>query len=136
VRERLFRRVSNPDKMDHVLAEELVITISVVKWVALATCVGVIVGGATTAFLKLLYVSDAVMGQYQWYFLLLPVGMFVSSALVQWLAPDAEGHGTEKVIEAVHKQSGRIKPAVVPVKLAATIATIACGGSAGKRPSL
>jgi H+/Cl- antiporter ClcA len=132
VRERLFRRVSNPDKMDHVLAEELVITISVVKWVALATCVGVIVGGATTAFLKLLYVSDAVMGQYQWYFLLLPVGMFVSSALVQWLAPDAEGHGTEKVIEAVHKQSGRIKPAVVPVKLAATIATIACGGSAGK----
>jgi H+/Cl- antiporter ClcA len=52
--------------------------------------------------------------------------------VVKYLAPDAEGHGTEKVIEAVHKHSGRIKAAVVPVKLVATIITIAFGGSAGK----
>ena len=37
--------------------------------------------------------------------------------MIKYLAPGAEGHGTEKVIEAVHKQSGRIKPMVVPIKL-------------------
>ena len=39
---------------------------------------------------------------------------------------------TEKVIEAVHKHSGKIKAAVVPVKIIATIITLASGGSAGK----
>jgi H+/Cl- antiporter ClcA len=118
--------------MDKVLAEELVIFISVMKWVALATVIGAIVGGATAGFLTLLKVSSNYASQFEWYFLLLPVAFFVSSGLVMWLAPDAEGHGTEKVIEAVHQRSGRINLAVVPVKLAATIVTIASGGSAGK----
>jgi H+/Cl- antiporter ClcA len=38
----------------------------------------------------------------------------------------------EKVIEAVHKRSGKIKWTVVPIKLVTTIITIATGGSAGK----
>lgn len=46
--------------------------------------------------------------------------------------PDAEGHGTDKIIEAIHKCSGRIKLLVVPVKLVATIITLVAGGSAGK----
>jgi len=36
------------------------------------------------------------------------------------------------VEETVHKHSGRIKPIVVPVKLVATVITIAAGGSVGK----
>lgn len=52
--------------------------------------------------------------------------------MVKYLAPDAEGHGTEKVIEAIHKRSGKIPILVVPVKLVATIITLATGGSAGK----
>ncbi len=55
-----------------------------------------------------------------------------STALVKYLAPEAKGHGTEKVIEAVHKRSGKMDPHVVPVKLLATVITIATGGSAGK----
>jgi H+/Cl- antiporter ClcA len=128
----LFDGLKGPDKVDKVLAEELVITISVLKWVVLATCVGVMVGGSTGLFLRVLQISSEYAAQYRWYFLLMPVAFLASSALVQWLAPDAEGHGTEKVIEAVHKASGRIRPAVVPVKLVATVVTIACGGSAGK----
>ena len=65
-------------------------------------------------------------------FFLLPVGLFLSVVLTKYLAPDAEGHGTEKVIEAVHKHSGKINAAVVPVKIIATIITLASGGSAGK----
>jgi H+/Cl- antiporter ClcA len=61
-----------------------------------------------------------------------PLGFLGAHLLVKWLAPDAEGHGTDKVIEAVHRRSGRIPLLVAPVKLAATVLTIAGGGSVGK----
>ncbi len=89
-------------------------------------------GLSTTVFLKLLGYSIAAANGYRYYFLLLPAALFLSALVVKYLAPDAQGHGTEKVIEAVHQHSGRIKASVVPVKLVATIITIAFGGSAGK----
>jgi H+/Cl- antiporter ClcA len=112
--------------------ESSVLFISIVKWVILASFVGGIVGVSTTIFLKLLGLSIAFAGSYRYYFLLLPAAMFMSVVIVKYLAPEAEGHGTEKVIEAVHKHAGRMTPMVVPVKLVATIITIALGGSAGK----
>lgn len=60
------------------------------------------------------------------------MAFFLSSLLVKYIAPDAEGHGTEKVIEAIHKYAGKIKASVVPVKLVATLLTLGAGGSAGK----
>jgi len=44
------------------------------------------------------------------------------------LAPDAEGQGTDKVIEAVHKYSKKIKAMVGPVKLIAPVVIIAKKG--------
>ncbi len=114
------------------LTEESVLFVSVLKWVMIATAVGVIVGAATAGFLYLLGWSIA-RGQSQpLYFLSLPVAFFLSAAMIRLFAPDAEGHGTEKVIEAFHKRAGRIAPPVVPVKLLATLVTLAAGGSAGK----
>jgi H+/Cl- antiporter ClcA len=55
-----------------------------------------------------------------------------SSYITKYLAPEAEGHGTEKVIEAVHRHDSKIKAIVVPIKLVTTVITLACGGSAGK----
>ncbi len=98
----------------------------------LASIAGVIVGGAVSLFLKLLNWGTGLHSQFPQYFWFLPVSLFVSSLLVKYLAPDAEGHGTEKVIEAIHKRSGKIPFFVVPVKLVATIITLATGGSAGK----
>ena len=114
------------------VTEQTVIFISILKWFILASCIGAIVGLATTIFLKALNWSTEMTNQYDHYYLLLPVAFFISSVIVKYLAPDAEGHGTEKVIEAIHKHSGKIKPLVVPVKLVATVITIAAGGSAGK----
>jgi H+/Cl- antiporter ClcA len=94
--------------------------------------VGAIVGLSTTAFLLALNFGTTFSNRYAYFFLLLPLAFFVSAALVQYLAPEAEGHGTEKVIEAIHKRSGKIKAAVVPVKLVATVITLIAGGSAGK----
>jgi H+/Cl- antiporter ClcA len=112
--------------------EEAVLFISIIKWAVLATLTGIIVGLSSTFFLKSLGWSMDWAQTHPYYFLLLPVALFLSSLMIKYLAPDAEGHGTEKVIEAVHKRWGKIKLAVVPVKLAATIITIAGGGSAGK----
>jgi H+/Cl- antiporter ClcA len=52
--------------------------------------------------------------------------------LLKYLAPGAEGHGTEKVIEAVRRNGAKVRGTVVPVKLAATLVTITAGGSVGK----
>ncbi|HAM51219.1 MAG TPA: voltage-gated chloride channel, partial [Nitrospiraceae bacterium] len=112
--------------------ESSVLFISISKWIFLASIAGTIVGFSTAIFLKLLGLSMDIAKEYKYYFVLLPLAMFLSVIIVKYLAPEAEGHGTEKVIEAVHKRSGKINPLVVPVKLLATIITIALGGSAGK----
>ena len=114
------------------LKEQGVIFYSVLKWVALSVVVGCMVGASTAVFLKALNWSSGITGSLRYYFLFLPFALFLSALLVKFLAPDAEGHGTEKVIEAVHRHEGVIKAAVVPVKLVATVITIAFGGSAGK----
>jgi H+/Cl- antiporter ClcA len=114
------------------VVEGSVLFISILKWLFLASCIGVLVGISTTVFLKLLGFGILATSQYHYYFLLLPAALFMSALIVKVFAPDAEGHGTEKIIEAVHRHSGKMKLAVVPVKLVATIITIAFGGSAGK----
>ncbi|MDQ7772753.1 MAG: chloride channel protein [Elusimicrobiales bacterium] len=114
------------------ITESTLLFISVVKWVALASGAGAVVGAATAVFLKLLHAATGAAGGFPYYWLLLPAALFASSLLTWYFARDARGHGTEKVIEAVHKRSGRIELKVVPVKLLATIITLACGGSAGK----
>ena len=114
------------------LAEESILFISILKWFVLATGIGAIVGFSTTIFLKALEGSIAYTSSFPFYFFLLPPAFFLSAWTIRRFAPDAEGHGTEKVIEAVHKRMGNIPLAVVPIKLLATVVTIASGGSAGK----
>jgi H+/Cl- antiporter ClcA len=114
------------------ITETSILFISVVKWFALASAVGVLVGGSTALFLWCLNRATQGINTLPLHYALLPVALFLSSLLVKYLAPDARGHGTEKVIEAIHKHGGIIKPLVVPVKLVATVVTLACGGSAGK----
>jgi H+/Cl- antiporter ClcA len=116
----------------HILARQIVLFISVCKWCVLGTLVGVAVGLAVAVFLKALDYSIALTGQFPYYFLLLPIALLVSGAMTKYLASEAEGHGTAMIINALHKRSGRIRPSTVLVKLAATLITIASGGSAGK----
>lgn len=118
--------------MKRRFAEELILFISIIKWVFLATVVGVMVGFSTTLFLRLLNWSRLLSEHYPYYFLSLPLALFLSAVVIKYFAPDARGHGTEKVIEAIHKRSGKINAAVVPVKLVSTIITLAAGGSVGK----
>ncbi|MBI5604390.1 MAG: chloride channel protein [Deltaproteobacteria bacterium] len=122
----------NHDRVKAKIAEESVIFISILKWFVLSTAIGVIVGVATAFFLKILEWATLQTHVSPYYFLFLPIAFFLSALMIKYLAPGAEGHGTEKVIEAVHKQSGKINPMVVPIKLITTVITLAFGGSAGK----
>jgi H+/Cl- antiporter ClcA len=114
------------------LTETSILFVSVVKWFALASVVGVLVGGSTALFLWCLQWATGTLDGVPYHYALLPIALFLSALIVQYLAPDAKGHGTEKVIEAIHQRAGIIKPLVVPVKLLATVVTLAAGGSAGK----
>jgi H+/Cl- antiporter ClcA len=118
--------------MKNKLFEEVTLFASVVKWTVYAAIVGALAGLATACFLRSLTWTSVQLGKFPNYYFSLPLAIVASSFLVKWLAPDAAGHGTEKVIEAVHKHMGRIPLKVVPVKLVATVITLACGGSAGK----
>ncbi|GFO70222.1 permease [Geomonas limicola] len=118
--------------MQQHLTEQITLFASVLKWTVYASLVGLLVGLGTTGFLRSLAWTSAQYASHHNYFLFLPATLLVSTTLVRWLAPDAAGHGTEKVIEAVHKRMGKIPLAVVPVKLVATVLTLAGGGSAGK----
>lgn len=64
--------------------------------------------------------------------LVVALGGLLSGLLVWWLAPEAEGHGTDAAIDAFHQKSGRVRLRVVPVKLLASAITIGSGGAAGR----
>ena len=114
------------------ITEESVLLVSIFKWFIVASLVGAAVGISTSIFLLALKWSSLRMGEHPYYFFLLPLALALSSYISKSLAPEAEGHGTEKVIEAVHRHDGYIKPIVVPIKLITTVITLASGGSAGK----
>jgi len=118
--------------MKKSITEESILLVSIFKWFIVSSLIGVVVGASTALFLASLQWSSARLGEYPYYFFLLPLALAVSAYITKYLAPEAEGHGTEKVIEAVHRHDGYIKAIVVPVKLATTVITLACGGSAGK----
>ena len=115
-----------------MFAEHGTLVASLVKWTMLAAGVGILAGLGTAMFLHILDWAIGEAARAPWRLLWLPPGFITAHLLVRFLAPDAEGHGTDKVIEAVHQRAGRIALAVAPVKLAATVVTIAVGGSVGK----
>ncbi len=68
-----------------------------------------------------------------WALLLIPtIGGLLSGLLVYSFAPEAEGHGTDAVIRAFHRDRGKIRRRVPVIKTVASVLTIGTGGSAGR----
>lgn len=114
------------------LVIQSLVTLTTAKWVILAAIAGVIVGVPTAVFLRLLDGGIGFVSELPFFYLFIPVGIVLSYLLVSRLAPDAKGHGTEQVIDAIHHRDGTIDLKVVPVKMFATLVTLILGGSAGK----
>jgi CIC family chloride channel protein len=70
---------------------------------------------------------------YSLLLILIPgLGGLISGLLVFLIAPEAEGHGTDAMIDAFHQRGGYIRKRVPFVKIFASAITIGSGGSAGK----
>lgn len=68
-----------------------------------------------------------------WMLALLPcIGGLISGLLVYTWAPEAEGHGTDALIDAFHNKQGYIRTHVPYIKGLASIITLGTGGSAGR----
>src|SRR5258708_6216924 len=116
--------------------EHAALLISTVKWAFLGAAAGACVGLGTRVFLWALsrsadWARALTPGRFP-PFVLLPIALPICVWLIRTFSPDARGHGTEAVIAAVHQRSGRVDWLVAPVKLAATVVTLAFGGSVGK----
>jgi H+/Cl- antiporter ClcA len=116
--------------------EHTALVVTTMKWALLGAVAGYCVGWGTRAFLWSLDASGALVERLcppfvEPYFLL-PIAMVLCVWLIRTFAPTARGHGTEAVIAAIHQRSGRVDWLVAPIKLGATVLTLAFGGSVGK----
>lgn len=69
----------------------------------------------------------------RWMLFFLPAfGGLLSGFLVYRFAPEAEGHGTDALIDAFHNKNGIIRTRVPYVKGLTSIITLSTGGSAGR----
>ena len=119
--------------MQKHLTEQTAIFFSVSKWVLLSSLVGIVIGAVVTYFLKILEYSENYASHLPFpHYYLLPIALVLTVWVIKTFAPSAQGHGTEKVISAIHKDHGKMNIFVIPVKLLATAMTISTGGSVGK----
>jgi CIC family chloride channel protein len=69
----------------------------------------------------------------RWAMLWIPaIGGLISGLIVFNFAPEAEGHGTDAMIDSFHRKKGIIRRRVPVVKTIASAITIGSGGSAGR----
>lgn len=104
---------------------------------AAGAAVGTLTGLGTLGFAGALHavehaVRRAQLGGPSWLLLAFPVlGLVLTGVLVRLFASDARGHGVPQVMRALIQTGGRIPARVGLTKVAASIATVASGGSAG-----
>ena len=69
----------------------------------------------------------------RWMMLWIPaLGGLLSGLIVYRFAPEAEGHGTDAMIESFHSKKGVVRKRAPVIKAIASAITIGSGGSAGK----
>jgi chloride channel protein, CIC family len=126
------------------------------KWLILGTLIGVVSGLGAVVFFEALKVATHLLltnlGGYHpggpkaesnmrpsthfprpWAIpLVAGGGALLGAILVYRFAPEAEGHGTDAAIEAVHHNPRGIRIRTVVVKIVASALTIGSGGSAGR----
>lgn len=127
------------------------------RWFILGTVVGLVAGLGAIIFFTLLqgcsYIfMDHIVGMRvpetggehalfghsvthlkRWMLFIVPAfGGLLSGFLVYKFAPEAEGHGTDAAIEAIHYKNGFVRWQVPIIKTVASALTIGTGGSGGR----
>lgn len=115
------------EQMKEDLTEESVLVGSSIKWVALSTAAGTVIGTATAAFLNLLQIGTRFYQKGNYFYFLLPVTLFLSGLIMSKVTGDGCN-----LIRSIHDRSGRVDLKYISIGLAATLITLISGGSAGK----
>jgi CIC family chloride channel protein len=125
------------------------------KWILIGSLIGVVAGLGAVAFSWAIeWCTHFFLGDVVGYMPPMPIGEgspvrgamerpwllpivtalggLIAGIIVFRLAPEAEGHGTDAAIDAIHHKGARINPRVPPVKLVASAITIGSGGSGGR----
>ncbi len=122
------------------------------KWLFFSIAVGIVSGVGAIVFDYLLGLTSSYLltglagyhpptpfhpvfedGYRRWILVIVPViGGLVSGFLVFTFAPEAEGHGTDAMVDSFHRKRGVIRKRVPFIKTIASVVTIGSGGSAGK----
>ncbi len=76
--------------------------------------------------------STHVQGKLYLVPIMMVLGGLASGILTSRFAPEAEGHGTDSVIEALHRKAAHIAARVPIIKIIASTFILGTGGSAGK----
>ncbi|MCQ2914424.1 MAG: chloride channel protein [Alphaproteobacteria bacterium] len=106
--------------------------IYVLKWLVLSMFAGAFTGALIRLFLWSLEIGiKYVKSLPDWRYLLIPFGLFIAYYTIKLFAPEAAGHGTDKVISAIHYRASRISAKVVPAKIFTTFITLSTGGVVG-----
>ncbi len=125
------------------------------KWVLISGSIGVVAGLGAVAFYASIeacthfflgwivgYLPPSPLGEGSpvlvpmarpWLLpLVTALGGLLSGIIVFKLAPEAEGHGTDSAIDAIHHKQGIVRARIPPIKLIASAITIGSGGSGGR----
>jgi len=131
---------------------------AVSRWVGLGIVVGVVAGLGAAGFLvsmdwlrhitfnvwanatlleprgeHSLFSGHGTGGVHRWVLVAAPaIGGLLSGLLVWKFCPEAEGHGTDALVEAFHRHRGHIRKRVPIVKSIASVILLGTGGSAGR----
>ncbi len=125
------------------------------RWVALGLVIGAVSGGLAVAFEEtLLFGTHLLLGlagyqpatlagdpggfhpatafAHPWAIpLIAGAGALAAAALVFWVAPETQGHGTDAAISAIHHAPSGLRARATAVKMLASAVTIGSGGSGG-----
>ena len=127
------------------------------KWLFYGVIIGVLAGLGSIAFYYLLQLSQELflhsLGGYyppapagesgpgdatglfgpRWVLALIPgLGGLLAGIIIYTFAPEAEGHGTDAMIDSFHRGRGIVRARVPIVKMITSAITIGSGGSAGR----
>lgn len=114
--------------------EPLIMLVTVIQWLFLATLVGVLAGCGTSVFLQGLFTLTKRTATLSagWMMLLLPIGGLLNGLLLHYGYKANTTGLLDSTITAVHKQGGRMPFKTFIIKPLAALITLSCGGSAGK----
>lgn len=102
-----------------------------IKWIILASMVGVLAGCASALFLIGLDWATRTREARPWLLYLLPVGGLLIGLCYHYLGKGVEG-GNNLLLDEIHKPQSGVPGKMAPLILLSTVATHLFGGSAGR----